>query len=141
MQNVQAKHYRALSTNFSFSKGKTWVLNGPKNSNFLCTSCIVKKGWQLLETFHFTGNRGIKKWQFNIPRGPRGITPIYSLSLERKKVQAFCLLQIFLSDIRTTKIQNCLFGLPLKTSLKTSVCMHSWPKLNFGCYLTFEILF
>ena len=29
-------------------------------------------------------------------------TPIYSRSLERKKVQAFCLLQIFLSDIRTT---------------------------------------
>ena len=29
-------------------------------------------------------------------------TPIYSRSLERKKVQAFCLLQIFLSGIRTT---------------------------------------
>ena len=30
------------------------------------------------------------------------ITPIYSCSLERKNLQAFCLLQIFLSDIRTT---------------------------------------
>ena len=29
-------------------------------------------------------------------------TPIYSRSLERKKVQAFCLLQIFFSGIRTT---------------------------------------
>ena len=30
------------------------------------------------------------------------VTPIYSRSLERKKVQAFCLLQIFFSGIRTT---------------------------------------
>jgi hypothetical protein len=29
-------------------------------------------------------------------------TPIYSRSSERKKVQAFCLLQIFFSGIRTT---------------------------------------
>ena len=32
----------------------------------------------------------------------QGRTPIYSRSLERKKVQAFCHLQIFLTDIMTT---------------------------------------
>ena len=35
-------------------------------------------------------------------KGNMHITPIYSRSLERKKVQAFCLLQIFFSGIRTT---------------------------------------
>ena len=38
-----------------------------------------------------------------LPSGePPSPPPIYSRSLERKKVQAFCLLQIFFSDIRTT---------------------------------------
>jgi hypothetical protein len=34
--------------------------------------------------------------------GPMPNTAVYSRSLERKKVQAFCLLQIFFSGIRTT---------------------------------------
>ena len=37
----------------------------------------------------------------------QSVTSIYSCILQRKNFQAFCLLQIFLSDIRTTfKIQN-----------------------------------
>ena len=45
---------------------------------------------------------------FKLPYGTANIVgkvpcfgPIYSHSLERKKVQAFCLLQIFFSGIRT----------------------------------------
>ena len=45
-----------------------------------------------------TTTRVIYKWVLSTGL----VTPIYSRSLERKNLQAFCLLQIFLSDIRTT---------------------------------------
>ena len=55
-----------------------------------------------------------------------------------------CKRQLYL--LRVKKIQQpqiFLFVFPLKIWLQTSVFMHllSWPKLNFGCYLTFEIIF
>ena len=50
----------------------------------------------------------------------------------------------FIAGKKREKPQKSLFVFPLKISLQTSVCnlyALKWPKWNFGCYLTFEIIF
>ena len=48
------------------------------------------------------GLKIIMKLLMNTDADPHPVTPIYSRSLERKKNPAFCVLQIFLSGVRTT---------------------------------------
>ena len=63
----------------------------PPSSSFAPPSRAVVSGWGFTKYGMYRKVASISMY-----------TPIYSHSLEGKKVQAFCLLQIFLSDIRTT---------------------------------------
>ena len=72
---------RAVQIQPSVSLKKVWGFQNMCHSAIGMDHMLIHGQWVIFETL---------------------ITPIYSRSLERKKVQAFCILQIFFSGIRTT---------------------------------------